>query len=338
MKDEKTTTPVDSEISTAEDQTQSSNVENDSQTETADDDGKIEEILGPHLSANSEEESSDEDDLEDEEDAKNPEAEENPEENGEEVSEKKDDIEKQEENEDDSAGDDMANAMSHNTQDQPRTSRLDRRLANLYIQNQSLQGNDNLPETEAILNALNQMDYDEKQQALKKLLKSNRALRSGGEDDQSSDPNDDFLELSEEDHEALIEAEAERRMQEMQGEVAKREWNEDLVQTVEAHPELNEETKEYDSTVAEAVANFIGKGMKASEAYKVVMDSIKKVHEEARKSTEKRKQKALSGVVSASNDAIETTGGFTWEELAKIQESDPERFLKLVQEGKLPEG
>jgi hypothetical protein len=149
------------------------------------------------------------------------------------------------------------------------------------------------------------------------------------------------VDLSEEDHQAIVEAEVENRLQQMQGEIQEREWKDDLVKTVEAHPELNERKNEYNPKIATAVEKLAMKGMKVSEALALVTESISTAKADDKKKAEIEKQKLLGGAVSASHDTVESKGRLTWEELAKKQEADPnfvnsEEYMKLVKDGKLP--
>ena len=178
------------------------------------------------------------------------------------------------------------------TQEQPqKESRIDRRLAAKYIENQLLQGVTDVPSVEAVIAEIRGVSLDQKKEALKNQLYTNKVLRNGGVDD-GREPV-----LADEDREALIDAEVEQRLQGIQEEVRQREWNEDLVRTVDAHPELKTKSKLTDS-----VERLVDRGMKASEAYDFVTGTISEAKAEAEKATKKaaeiKKQKALSGAVS----------------------------------------
>ena len=109
------------------------------------------------------------------------------------------------------------------TQEQPqKESRIDRRLAAKYIENQLLQGVTDVPSVEAVIAEIRGVSLDQKKEALKNQLYTNKVLRNGGVDD-GRDPV-----LTDEDREALIDAEVEQRLQGIREEVRQREWNEDL--------------------------------------------------------------------------------------------------------------
>jgi len=214
----------------------------------------------------------------------------------------------------------------------PQPEKLDRRIAKLYLQARLLRGEEgDAPDLEEVAREIQRYPFGEKKKALHKLLAEVKNLREGGNNDEGS------VDLSEEDHEAIVEAEANRRLAEMRGEIEQREWAEDLVKTVEAHPELDERKQEYNVKLATAVENLVKRGMKTSEAYKLVTDSISVAKEEKKKDDEIEKQKALSGAVSASTDHVETQKKLTWDELAEIQAKDPARYMEIMRSGELPE-
>ena len=211
--------------------------------------------------------------------------------------------------------------------------RLDRRIAKLYQSNRILKGEEGDVDIEQLLLEIKNYPLPDKKKALNNLLSEQRLLRTGR--------NDGMVDLSEEDHDAIVEAEVENRLQSMQTEIQKREWSEDLVKTVDAHPELDERKNEYDARIATAVEKLAQKGMKVSEAYQLVTESISSAKATEEKDAELNKQKILSGAVSASNESAENKGKLTWEELTKRQEADPnyinsEEYLKMAREGKLP--
>jgi hypothetical protein len=215
-----------------------------------------------------------------------------------------------------------------------KPSKLDRRIAKVYLSNLLLKGHEGeVPDTEEVVQAIKDYPLAEKTKALQNLLSEQNSLRGRR--------NDGAVDLSEEDHQAIVEAEVENRLQQMQGEIQEREWKDDLVKTVEAHPELNERKNEYNPKIATAVEKLAMKGMKVSEALALVTESISTAKADDKKKAEIEKQKLLGGAVSASHDTVESKGRLTWEELAKKQEADPnfvnsEEYMKLVKDGKLP--
>lgn len=309
--------------------------------ETESVDEKIKQVIGEHnLSAPKEEseENSDDDSAHKAEQEDTKDSQEKGKEK--EVSEKK-----EEESGSDDSEKDESNRSGEKDEAAPQPSRLDRRIAKLYLSNKLLQGEEgDLPDPEQVALEIRNYPLEEKTKALHKLLAQQKALRSGGSSEQSeqSGQDDDFVDLSQEDHDALIEAEADRKFAEMQGEIKDHEWQEDLVKTVDEHPELDERKKEYDSKLASAVEKLVfpngpegPRGMKTSEAYKLVIDSISAVREENKKESEIEKQQALSGAVNASIGHVDPKT-LTWEELAEIQQNDPELYMKMVREGKIP--
>ena len=215
------------------------------------------------------------------------------------------------------------------TQEQPqKESRIDRRLAAKYIENQLLQGVTDVPSVEAVIAEIRGVSLDQKKEALKNQLYTNKVLRNGGVDD-GRDPV-----LTDEDREALIDAEVEQRLQGIQEEVRQREWNEDLVRTVDAHPELKTKSKLTDS-----VERLVDRGMKASEAYDFVMGTINEAKAEAEKATKKaaeiKKQKALSGAVSTGSALGEETSEMTSEEIKQLRTKNPREYNRLVKAGQI---
>ncbi len=214
------------------------------------------------------------------------------------------------------------------TQEQPqKESRIDRRLAAKYIENQLLQGVTDVPSVEAVIAEIRGVSLDQKKEALKNQLYTNKVLRGGVDDGQAPV-------LSDEDREALIDAEVEQRLQGIQEEVRQREWNEDLVRTVDAHPELKTKSKLTDS-----VERLVDRGMKASEAYDFVMGTINEAKAEAEKATKKaaeiKKQKALSGAVSTGSALGEETSEMTSEEIKQLRTKNPREYNRLVKAGQI---
>ncbi len=201
---------------------------------------------------------------------------------------------------------------------------IDKRIAKLYQETQILKGG-SAPETADILREIAGESLHDKQDALHRLLSERRSLR--GENATA--------ELDTEDKEAIIEAQVEERLQGMQAEIQQREFEEDLVKTVDAHPELKTNSK-----LTAAVEKLVERGMKTSEAYDLVTGSIEAVQEKQKK-TEKReaeisKQRALSGAVSATNISPNSDKGMTWEQFDELRTSDPDRYTKLLKENFRP--
>jgi hypothetical protein len=296
-------------------------------------DEKIKQTIGIHNLPSSEEKS-EEEKANDEKDASDP-------------NQKKEDVPEKKEEEKTEVQTEETPGEEVQAGEQPK--KLDRRIAKLFLNNKLLRGEDDIPDFNKVALAIQKYPVGEKMKALKNLLAENKALRAGGEVPQGKDPwnqREEVVDLSEEDHEALIEAEADQRLQSMQSEIAEREWSEDLIKELEAHPEIDERSKSYNPRIATAVEKLAlpygidgPRGMKTSEAYALVMDSIKTAGEKAAKDeknkSELKKQSVLSGAVNASTDNVESKD-LTWEEVARIQKEDPDRYMKMVREGKLP--
>ncbi len=317
MKQEENKTQDDSDKSSVEE------VNNDSQTETAEEniDDEIRDAIGEHnipASDNTEEKTNDKEDTTD------------PNEKEETV------LEKPTEN----AGNDIEQGESLESQrEKPEASepgRLEKRIAKIYINNQLLQGEEDVPDLNEVARMISGNSIKEKKEALHRLLAQNKVLRRGERDDEGNLDDAETTELSPEDHEALIEAEAEQRLQEMQSDIDERDFQDDLVKTVESHPELDENSKEYNQKIGDAVEKLVLKGMKCSDAYDLVTDSINKITKEEEDNQEIDKQEALSGSIGSSNTQVKSEN-LTWEKMEKIRESDPALFEKMVNEGNVPQ-
>ena len=187
-----------------------------------------------------------------------------------------------------------------------KVSRLDRRLAEKYTENLVLKGS-GMPAQEAIEAELATMSVEEKKTALRNLLDENRTIRG-----LKPEP------LSHEDEEVIIEAEVDRRYQEEQRKDDERVFQEDLVSTLKAHPELDNRTDKYNQKLEKAIIPMIESGMLASEAYSIVQEAIKNAKEEERKTSELDNQRAMSGAVTTQPVS---------EVINKEPETDEEKFL-----------
>lgn len=174
-----------------------------------------------------------------------------------------------------------------------KPSRMESRIAQLYLQTELLKGSNNLPAFDEVLKEVKNYSRDEQEKALHNLLTEKRQLK--GEDTEQP--------LSNEDQEILIEAEVEKRQLEWEREQNEKDFHADLVKTLEAHPELDSTHKDFNKSIHDSVEVFVENGMKASDAYNLVMKQIEdvkaKAQEEAKKIIEIEKQKALSGTMSS---------------------------------------
>lgn len=190
--------------------------------------------------------------------------------------------------------------------EEEKFSRLDRRVAQKYAENLVLKGAES-PSAQAIEAELALMSVEEKKNALRNLLDENRSLR--GQQPEA---------LSHEDEEAIIEAEVERRHQIEQRKIAEREFQEDLVKTLAAHPELDNRTKFFNPKLEKAVAQIVESGVPASEAYSIVMEAVNTAKAEAKKYAELEAQKSMSGAVIAPPVS---------EVVTKTPETDEDKFI-----------
>lgn len=303
---------VDGEQSQIDDQ-----IQNDSQ-QKADDikeielDSQVEEVLGSHLDV-SNDETKTEDKKQDE------------------VSENKDDSKKEEALNGNEENADNQEAVN-NQLDYDKPQKLDIRIAKLYAKNKLLSGDDGDLDINEVAKEIQKYPFHKKKEALHNLLQQNRVLSTGKDDG--------VVEYSDEDRDSIVDAEVNNRLAEMEGEIQEKEYLEDLNTTLKAHPELDSDSKVFNQTLHDAVEKLFLNGMKASEAYKLVTNSIalaqgKELTEEKNKA-EIEKQKALSGSVSVSSDQVEDDGVMTWDKMAKLEREDPERYMRIIESGNLP--
>ena len=244
--------------------------------------------------------------------------------------------------------------------EQPK--KLDRRIAKLFLSNKLLRGDDDDRSLEDVAQIIQGYPYTEKRNFLRKLLAENNSLRRGvhQQDNSQNKPGnfpwnnqseEDVVELSEEDHDALVEAEADQRFRDMQDEIEAEDKANDFMENIDSHPELDESKKEYNPRIAAAVEKLVRPefikstgqliihGMKLSDAYTLVTESLSaaadKEAKEQKANADLEKQAALSGAVSATTDHVEDKQ-LTWEKMAEIEKTNPELYKKMVKEGRLP--
>lgn len=221
------------------------------------------------------------------------------------------------------------------TPPEPKPTRLDRRLAGLYIRNLHLSGEEKIPTEEEVLADLKKYSKEEKIQALHFHRLKGKELR--GEKPTGDD-------LDDEDREAIQDAERESIRQEVLAEEHARKVQENFVEFVGNHTELlpddddNKknfpEKKPYDSVLAEAVETLWKGGMPIDKAYKTVTDQIQAVKNRQEAEEKKKKNKSLSGVLSGSGQVPRNTKELDWDDVAKIQEENPELYKRMLAEGK----
>jgi len=217
--------------------------------------------------------------------------------------------------------------VNNQIQDTYRPTRLDRRLANRFVRVLHLQGENNIPSEEDILNDLKNYSKDEKINALKHYLGLEKQMRG-------QKPNNA---LEEEDKAAIIDAEREEIRREIIEEENTRREAQGFIDFMTNHPELDEREKNYDPILADAVETLFKGGMPINKAYETVISKIEKVKETKINQDKIEKQKALAGSVSASSDVAANKGGITWEKMAKLEREDPEQYMRIIESGNLPE-
>lgn len=171
-----------------------------------------------------------------------------------------------------------------------KPSRIENRITQLFMELHA----DETVNVAAVLEEVKGYTKEEKHEALKNLLAQKKV--------HTETP------YTEEDQDILIEAEVEERQSEWKREQEERDFQSDLVKTLEDHPELRSDDKKFDKPLHDAVEVLVEKGMKASEALSLVngqREEAKKLAlEELQKQTEKEKQKALSGTMSSSASGV----------------------------------
>jgi hypothetical protein len=211
---------------------------------------------------------------------------------------------------------------------EPQASKLDKRVATLYVQSLILSGEKNVPSVDDVIADLRKYPMAEKVEALhvhRLRVKELKGIRPNGKD-----------ELDEEDNEALRDAQREEIRNEIYAEENEKQVKKSFVEFLTAHPELDESSKEYSPTLARAVETLWRRGMPINEAYETVTEQVAAAKEALEKATEKSRQAALSGAVSASTDSRPTGEGPTYAEMALLQESDPTEWERLVRIGYTP--
>jgi len=211
---------------------------------------------------------------------------------------------------------------------EPQASKLDKRVATLYLQNLVLSGEKNAPSVDEVIADLRRYPMDQKIEALhfhRLRVKELRGIRPNGKD-----------ELDDEDREALHDAEREEIRNEVYAEENEKQVKKSFVEFLTSHPELDESAKEYNPTLARAVETLWRRGMPINEAYETVTEQISAAKEAIEKAGEKSKQAALSGAVSASTDSKPNREGPTYAEMAQLQIDDPTEWERLIRNGYTP--
>jgi len=219
----------------------------------------------------------------------------------------------------------------------PRPTRLDKRLAQVYRQNLILSGETNIPTEEDALEDLKKYSQQDKIFALNTHLAERKKLRG----ERPSENN-----FEEEDFEAIEDAKREAIRQEVLEEENTKKVLGNFVDFIDQHTELIPDDpenkkkfpnkKKYDPKLAKAVETLFNGGMSVDEAFETVTESISSVKADEKKEAELRKQRALSGAVGASNDSSSKEKKMTWTEFDKLRTDDPDRYERLLDEGYEP--
>ena len=206
-----------------------------------------------------------------------------------------------------------------------KPTRLDRRIAKLYTHNLLLKGED-APSEKEIYEALAREPFKEKENMLHTFRMQNKQLRNV----RHEEPTD------REDTELLRDEEREAIRQEVRREEYEKQMRNHFVQFIDAHPELDENTKQHNPRLAKAVATLFQKGMRIDEAYDIVVNTVTNAQESKEREDTKTRQQALSGAVSASPKSQTEKKSYTWADMEKLMIEDQEKWEELVRSGYTP--
>jgi hypothetical protein len=211
--------------------------------------------------------------------------------------------------------------------------RLERRIAKLYTRNLTLSEQE-APDVEEVLAELTSGKYsfDQKMAMLHLHRKENKQLR--GVDVRVREDDED------EDAEILKESEREQIRYEIQQEEYQKSVEKNFVGFIGSHPELDEDKTEYNPILARAVETLWRGGMSISDAYDTVTNQIEAVKAEQANNDVRDKQRALSGTVTASSQAVapKDENEYTWTEFNQLMQDDPTKWQKLIESGYEPKG
>ena len=228
---------------------------------------------------------------------------------------------------DEQSDDDMRSDALQQTETQQRVpTRLDRRIAQVYINNLVLGGTSDVPSLEEVMEELSQYSHQEKINALHFHLQTEKRLRNDGS----------TYAVTPEDADIIREAQREEIRGELIAEQQAISTAENFVTFIENHKELDENAKEYNPTIARAVEALWndGNGLSITEAYRTVTEQIAQAMAEVERRERKDKNRALSGAMSGSGAAAESNTEMTWDDVQKIKEEDPERYMRELAAGK----
>lgn len=234
----------------------------------------------------------------------------------------------EEKKEDGEQSDDASASEAPQRQEEPQRAptRLDRRIAQVYINNLVLGGSNNVPSLEEVMDELSQYSHKEKINALHFHLQEEKRLRNVG----------GAYVVTPEDEEIIREAQRDEIRGEVIAEQQAISTAENFVNFINSHKELDENASEYNPTIARAVEALWneGNGLSIDEAYATVTEQIAAAKEEIVKNERKEKNRALSGAMSGSGAAGESGAEMTWEDVQKIKDDDPERYMRELAAGR----
>ncbi len=226
------------------------------------------------------------------------------------------------------------------THDAPAMTRFDKRLVNLALTNAALNGAD--VDAEDIAQRVKGMSFEDKKAVLAELLEDNRSLRGDEEP-------------TEADVEALADARAEEMLIEQElaeaqeAQLAQAQaWHQELDTLIKEHPELDESSNDYDPTLAQALELAVLDGTDAdgnpvprygvdpAKAYEAIVSAREQALMRKQKQAERNRTRALSGAVNGASSSGGAGGTLTWEDMARIQREDPERYEYMIENGELP--
>lgn len=290
------------------------------------------ESLAPHLTATEESETeSKSEDRAKSEDSEQQEKEKDTEKQKENAEEKSDEDDSKERKEDDEDKEIRRPAARPN--EQKKLSQLDKRIATLYIRNLTLSGQE-APEIDQVLTELSSGKYsfEQKMHMMNLHRMQNKQLRGVDPKTRSVDDQEDQL--------AIREAQKDEVRQEVVQEEQEKAERIGFVQFMAQHPELDEEAKEFNPVLARAVERLWKGGLPIDQAFETVTSQIEAVKAEQEKAGKVKKQKALSGAMSASTQRSEakTDGEYTWAEFNQLMVDDPAKWERLVREDYKPKG
>lgn len=206
-----------------------------------------------------------------------------------------------------------------------KPTRLDRRVANLYIHNLHLLGEKDIPTVDEVIETLKQYSKEEKIQAMHYHRLEGKKL--AGDTSASED-------LDEEDREAIQDADRESIRQEILQEQHEVQVMTNFVDFLENHPELDEEKEEFNPSFARAVETLYRGGMDIKEAYETITEQIKEVKDAQIAEEKMNKNTALSGVMNGSGQVPQRGKEIDWDDVARIQQEDPAMYERMLKEGK----